>query len=141
MSRKVFSAKVSWLLILILFMAFFGPFVYDYTYDSISQSKYYLLGFMIVLFLLILYMFFTTQYVVDEHNDLQIYMGKFLFKKIPIAEIKEISPSRNLLSSPAPSLDRLEIKYGKLRSVLISPKDKIGFVEELQKRNSDIVFN
>lgn len=52
--------------------------------------------------------------------------------------IKNISETRNPISSPALSLDRLEIVYNRFDSVLISPADKIDFIAELLHRKPDI---
>jgi membrane protein YdbS with pleckstrin-like domain len=57
---------------------------------------------------------------------------------IPIERIEKVTPSRNPMSSPAWSLDRLRIDYrspaGKPKSVLISPLDKAGFLAELEAK-------
>lgn len=42
------------------------------------------------------------------------------------------------MSSPAPSLDRIELTYGEFGLIIISPKDKIGFAQELIKINPKI---
>lgn len=51
---------------------------------------------------------------------------------IPIAEIHGITPTRNPLSSPALSLDRLLIRYSKHGQLMISPADKEGFLREVE---------
>jgi hypothetical protein len=54
--------------------------------------------------------------------------------RIPLASIQEVRPTRNSSSAPAWSLDRVQIDYwqdGKTRSLLISPKDKSAFMQEL----------
>ena len=43
---------------------------------------------------------------------------------IDIKSIRKIIETYNPLSSPAASIDRLEIFYNKFDSILISPKDK-----------------
>jgi hypothetical protein len=40
------------------------------------------------------------------------------------------------LTSPAFSLDRLRIEYGRGRWIMISPRDKDGFLRELEVRRS-----
>lgn len=52
---------------------------------------------------------------------------------VPIAEIREITPSRNILSAPALSLDRLKIRFGKRAFVLVSPEDKDGFLRAIRE--------
>lgn len=57
-------------------------------------------------------------------------------RRVPLAEITEVHPTNNPLSSPALSLDRLHIRYGQglLGGVMISPADKQGFLDELARR-------
>ena len=73
-----------------------------------------------------------------EGNELHIQGGPFRWI-VPIEQIHSVKPSRSLLSSPALSLDRLRIDYGKGRWILISPADKERFLDELSARRSDIV--
>lgn len=93
---------------------------------------------MLLLMVIIAYLFYDTTYtIVGQH--LEIRFG-FLYKqKIDITTIREIKETNNPLSSPAVSLDRLDIRYGRSGSVLISPKDKQRFVQELLVIHSDIV--
>jgi hypothetical protein len=58
---------------------------------------------------------------------------------VPLADIHSITPTRNSLSSPALSLDRLLITYGKdHRELMISPEDKAGFLRELERLRSQL---
>ena len=50
---------------------------------------------------------------------------------IPLAEIETVKPSRSLLSSPALSMRRLEIRYAGGRSILVSPTDPERFLRAL----------
>ncbi len=75
-----------------------------------------------------------THYVV-ANGVLRIVSGPFRWK-ITISEIVEITPSRNPVSSPALSLDRLKITYGKHRSVLVSPADKEGFIRAIEQERA-----
>lgn len=72
---------------------------------------------------------FSTHYTVDA-DSLRIRSGPFRWT-IPRADITEVTPSRSVLSSPALSLDRLAIRYGKRRTILVSPRDKEGFLRAL----------
>ena len=54
--------------------------------------------------------------------------------RIDLSSIESVKPSRNPLSAPAWSLDRLRIDYyrkGKLTFLLISPEDRTAFLNEL----------
>jgi hypothetical protein len=57
--------------------------------------------------------------------------------EIPLAQISEVRPSPEAWSSPAWSLDRLKVVYptrsGFHRSLLISPRDRDGFLDELAR--------
>lgn len=66
-------------------------------------------------------------------SDLSIRSG-LLRWQIPLTSVYEVRPTRNPLSSPALSLDRLRVDYqsnGKLKSILISPEDKAEFMRDL----------
>ena len=57
--------------------------------------------------------------------------------QIPLAAIVGLKPTNSFVASPALSLERLEVSYednGKIRSLLISPKDQDGFLYELSTR-------
>jgi len=58
---------------------------------------------------------------------------------VPLADIHSIAPTRSPLSSPALSLDRLLITYGKdHRELMISPRDKDDFLRELERLRSQL---
>jgi hypothetical protein len=54
-------------------------------------------------------------------------------QRILMADISEVRPTHNPLSSPALSLDRLSIQFGPsiFKSVMISPVDRDRFLDEL----------
>ncbi|AKD57515.1 PH domain-containing protein [Spirosoma radiotolerans] len=91
----------------------------------------------IVVSLFIAHLFLTTYYQIDGRT-LTIRSGFLLNKSLDISAIRKIEETRNPQSSPAISLDRLEIWYNKFDSVLVSPKDKIGFIRELTALNPAI---
>lgn len=73
----------------------------------------------------------STYYRFDA-TQLYIRSGPFRWR-VPFNEIRSIKPTRNPLSSPALSLDRLRLEY-RNRAILISPADKQGFIAELKRR-------
>ena len=83
------------------------------------------------------YIFTTTYYLITD-KDLKIKSGFMVNKTISIDTIREISESNNPLSSPANSLDRLEINYSPKGTILISPKNKVGFLNHLIEINPKI---
>ncbi|GAB3772604.1 PH domain-containing protein [Spirosoma horti] len=88
--------------------------------------------------LFIAHLFLTTYYQID--GQMLIIRSGFLFSKsLNISTIKGIDETRNPQSSPATSIDRLEIRYNKFDSVLVSPKDKTAFIHALTMLNPAIV--
>ncbi|MDD2304805.1 MAG: PH domain-containing protein [Prolixibacteraceae bacterium] len=88
----------------------------------------------------IIFIFLTTYYQIDG-RILKIRCGVFSNLKIDIDTIRRMSETNNPISSPAFSLDRLEIKYQKERkidTVMISPKDKDGFIKMITQLNPTI---
>lgn len=57
----------------------------------------------------------------------------FSTQSISLKDITYITPTNSLLSAPALSLDRIEIRY-KGGSIVISPKHKAGFYHAIQER-------
>ena len=84
---------------------------------------------------LVVSIIFGTFYTVDR-DTLIIRSGPLRFK-VPVNQIESVSASGSPLSSPALSLDRLLICYGKKRRILISPEDKKGFLKAIGQELSD----
>ena len=84
------------------------------------------------LVIVLLFSIFTRTHYTIAHGELRVVSGPFR-RTIPLSEITSIEPSRNPLSSPALSLDRLKVFYGKKKFVLISPADKAGFLSAVER--------
>lgn len=97
------------------------------------------LGFVILIpvIIFIVHMFMTTYYTI-ENGKLTIKCGFLFNKTINIQTIKKITETNNPISSPATSLDRLEIVYGKFDSVIISPKKKEEFIADIKSLNPNV---
>lgn len=125
---KTFNSKIDWWLI-VLFL-----FVFCYPIIDCLFSKQYLISFIMLGFLLIIGILFSKiKYVIDGQ------ILKIWWIKVEINSIKRIYKTRSPLSSPALSLDRIAIVYNKYDEVLISPKNRQEFVEELLKINPYIL--
>nr|WP_299382689.1 PH domain-containing protein [Allomuricauda sp.] len=81
---------------------------------------------------------FTTMRYTCKDGVLIIKWSFFTYQRIDILSITSITGTNSLISSPAASLDRLEIRFKKHQSVLVSPKDKEGFIAHLSQINPDI---
>lgn len=78
---------------------------------------------------LLIWLLVGTHYTV-ERGYIRIASGPFRWK-VPIDDITSVNATRNPLSSPALSLDRIMIHYGKRRRIMISPADREGFLEAI----------
>ena len=137
--EKVYKSKFGWSLF--LFMTVLYSVVLWISYSPEKGENASLLLFLIAITTLGLFTWMSlgTHYTITD-TYLHIISKPFHNKKIAIASIKKIEVSRNLMSSPAPSLDRIEIYYEKYNSIVISPKDKFQFMDDLKKINPAIVL-
>ena len=84
--------------------------------------------------------FTNTFYTIDEKKQiLRVKSGVFVDSKYDINKITSVRETHTWLSSPALSLDRLEIKIGEKRKVIISPNNKTEFINHLLKLNPKIM--
>lgn len=81
-----------------------------------------------------LWILLGTRYELSP-GRLLIRCGPFRWT-VPLNEIRAVTPTRNPLSSPALSLDRLRIDYGRGSSVMISPRDQARFLEDMGRYRS-----
>ncbi|HVO65581.1 MAG TPA: PH domain-containing protein [Syntrophales bacterium] len=81
----------------------------------------------------VFWVLYGTRYTLTD-KTLTVQSGPFRWV-IDLETIIEISPTRNPISSPACSLDRLHIRYRPNPSgLMISPQDKAGFLRDLVER-------
>lgn len=73
-------------------------------------------------------LFFTTYRI--KGDLLMIRSGIFTWN-IPIRAISKVEATRDPLSSPALSFDRIRIEYGPAKSVAVSPFRKDDFLRDL----------
>ena len=86
----------------------------------------------------IVHLFISTKYTINN-TSLQVQSGFFINQTINIKSIRKIVDTRTIISSPALSLDRLEVFYGKFDSIIISPQDKTEFIKKLLAINNQIL--
>lgn len=104
---------------------------------SVWERDWWLLFIMVIATLFVANMFLATYYTIKGEN-LIIKSGILINKTIKIKDIYKIEKTNSILSSPALSLDRIEIFYGNQNSIIISPKEKSDFITELLKVNENI---
>jgi hypothetical protein len=106
---------------------------------SIFNGEYFSALFCTALVLLIVApMILNTNYTINEDNTLRVKCGFFVNLLIDINQIRKIEFTRSVLSSPALSLDRIEIFYNKFDSVIVSPENKLEFIAQLTGLNPAI---
>ena len=136
MVRK-YKSKVSYGLLIAISLIMFGPLLFKLSDYTLNTQRILGILLLLVTFALILHMFLTTIYTIDN-DKLKIKSGFFSYKPIEISEIKRITKTNNIISSPAASFDRIEIQYGKFKSIILSPKDKLNFCKDLNELNPEI---
>ena len=109
----------------------YGAFVFPIV-EGIRMKQYIMSLVFVGIILLISVLFYTTRYTIEGEN-LLIWRTK-----IDIKSIRKIYKTRNPLSSPALSIDRIAIVYNKFDEVLISPADRAAFIQELVAINPAI---
>lgn len=130
---KKYKSKISWKLI--AFLAVMFSFI---GFEVVTNPINWLALMVLILCLLfIIHLFTSISYTIIE-DELKVKAGFLVNTKIPISSIHKIKETNNLISSPAASLDRLEIFYGKYDSIIISPLDKNEFIQDLLKINPNI---
>lgn len=138
--KKEYTSKVSYGILLFIFLIFYAPIIFELSINGLDGKMAILIGFLTLIFIFILHFFLNTKYSI-ENKELKIKCGIIAFKPIAIETIKEISKTKSIMSSPAPSFDRIEIKYEKFNTVIISPKNKYDFAKDLVKINPNIKNN
>jgi uncharacterized membrane protein YdbT with pleckstrin-like domain len=71
----------------------------------------------------------ATTYIITNAS-LLIQSGVFK-REIQIKDISKLELTNDPISSPALSMDRIRIEYGSEKSVLVSPVNKEGFLQNL----------
>ena len=131
--KTIYTSKIGLELAIPISLAFVIPIIYGLTQKQTMVAVI----FLTVAYAFIAHLFITTKYTV--HNHTLIVSCSFLYKKvIDIHAIQKVIETNNPLSSAATSLDRLEIKFNKKQSILISPKLKKEFVAHIVAINPTI---
>jgi uncharacterized membrane protein YdbT with pleckstrin-like domain len=134
MTGKRFKSKIDrWLLYLLIAVMIFEVVVLGIaatqTGDPVAAVSIVAAALLIVALIGSLLM--RTHYTVAG-NTLRIASGPFSWK-VPLDQIESVEATRNPLSSPALSLDRLQIRYGNGRRVMVSPADRAGFLRAIDQ--------
>lgn len=134
---KTFKSKIS--------SSLFDPLIFFVSYLVLFQPKKdnptLIIAISIIVVHIIFYIFtiFSTKYIFIKDN-LYIRYAYSIMKIINISTITEIRYfSNETRNSYSLSHDRIEIIYANDKSIVISPKDKDGFIDEIQLINPNVV--
>lgn len=137
---KNYASKRSYALLIFIFLVFFGPLILKVIKGEFYSSQIAILVFLVITYSFVIHLFIKTNYRIKD-RQLIIKSGFYTYPPIQIDEIKEIVKTNSILSAPAPSFDRIEIKYGKFDSIIISPQNKLNFAKDLATINPSILIN
>lgn len=133
---EVYPSKRDWWLVaLIIFSIVMMVFV---AADLMAAEevepwvRYGVGGLSILSAIFCLWLLLGTRYVLNR-EELRIHCGPIRMR-VKVADITEVYPTHNPLSSPALSLDRVMIIFGEglRKRVMISPQDKEAFMRRLR---------
>ncbi|MCY1530906.1 Bacterial PH domain protein [compost metagenome] len=125
----IYKSKISLAFVLPIALVLLGASLMS-LYDRLWLS----LIVLVPLWIFIIHLFFTTYYSIED-KYLKVKSGFLINCKIEISRIRKITETRSIISAPALSLDRIELFYNKFDSIILSPKDKDGFIAHLQQLN------
>ncbi len=138
MTRRRFKSKIDrWLLLLLVVIMVFEIVVMSVAALQTPDPRA-AVGLIITALLIIALigsLLIGTHYTVDR-KILRVASGPFHWK-VPIDQIQSVEATRSPLSSPALSLDRIRIRYGKKRQIMVSPADKAGFLRAIGQEIRD----
>lgn len=133
MRKTVYRSGVDLWLIVFVFGVVAGVYgVVLFTYFSWSMV---ITG--VLLLTIIAWALFDIKYIILDNFLIVSCFGGLFKNTFDIKEITSVRATRTIQSSPAASLDRLEVKCGR-RSVVISPRKKREFLAHLLKINQAI---
>ena len=100
------------------------------------HSFWYVLPY-ILLEIILLYFLLTFRYVTDN-NTVKIQYGFLNVKSIDIQNFQKIIIQDKQKGEPKITPLRIEIQYDKTKKIEVSPKDTVGFVENIERINPRI---
>ncbi|MFT4100798.1 MAG: PH domain-containing protein [Burkholderiaceae bacterium] len=131
MTATVYNSKIDAWLLVVLLGAMAMSIHASAEVLSARPATWWLLLFTAVLGIVLpIWLLFGTRYILQP-DRLTIRCGPFKWR-VPVSDITSVTPTRNPLSGPALSLDRLQIDYGTGKSILISPRDKERFIKQVE---------
>ena len=135
-STRWYRSKVDWWLAPILYLPPVAVIAVCIALPLSGETSELPWGIASVVFVFCLYfgLVFPMRYGLDDSN-LIVRFG-ICRQRIALADISEVYPTHNPLSSPALSLDRLHVQFGEgvFKAVMISPVERNQFLDDLTQK-------
>jgi hypothetical protein len=125
----IFRSSVSVGLVVFFLVALGVP-----TWLMIWDGIWFGLAINIGVMLFIYWLYITTKYIVTE-DGLEIQCG-IRKQHIRWEDVRSVKYTSNPISSPAFSFRRIQIDYGRMGSVIISPHTRAAFMNECNRMQS-----
>jgi hypothetical protein len=139
-AATVFPSKVDWWLVLILLSIPGIPIALQWA-ELASWSPPSSFWTPIIVVTLLVIAFCPIRYVIEgETVSVQCGLISWEYTSFQVQEVQSVRPTHNLAASPALSLDRLSIDLGFRAGILISPKDKAGFLGALAELDPQLIL-
>ncbi len=136
--KQTYPSKVSYSVLLVIFAITIPVAIFTGYEDNFGVAFWFSFTILLLVDIFVLHLFLNTKYTIED-NLLKIQSGFFKEKPIEISDIKEIKKTNSIISAPAASFDRIEIKYKTFSTMIISPKNKAEFIKHLMEINPNIV--
>jgi hypothetical protein len=135
-AMRWYPSKVDWWLRALLWMLPLSGVATLVGLAATGKTADLAVGLASVAFLVVLYFGLLIPVTYGLGDDQLVVRFGMVRHRIPLRDLLEVYPTRNPLSAPALSLDRLHVQYGLgfFEAVMISPADRDGFLEDLARR-------
>lgn len=135
------SKKDKWLTFLIWGVIIFPVFILMTSYISgdMGMTPFIIIALLfIILDIFVLWAWYTTYYVLED--DALIIKSGPIKKVVKYSSIQSLQKTSNPLSSPALSMQRIEIVYNRYQVTLVSPIHRDQFIAHLREMRPEIVL-
>jgi hypothetical protein len=126
--RDGWVVAITWLTVLPIAIAL----AFVFTAHDLTASWIFPTFLMVAAATLLLWVVYGTTYTINDEL-LRIRSGPFRWR-VPLEDIVQAFPTDDPSASPACSLDRLHIAYGRDKSVLVSPARQDEFMTLLREK-------
>lgn len=131
---KTYKSKIDvWLVVLFYVMMLLPTLV-----ALIDMFSWIMVALDVLLLGFVSMTLFNTKYIIDGEL-LYIKCGFLPKEKCFIPQIVKIKNTHNIISAPAISLDRIEIRLNNRQRLIISPLDKEKLINHLRAINPNII--